>query len=92
MSEHTGNKENLTDDYSFDILGQLDLNNIDWEKEIKYIGALSGSVTGSFISTQLAWSLGLRIAGNAIDGRRITLARVSVWGAPLIGGATCGKD
>lgn len=51
-----------TDAFSFDPFKGLGFNDIDWEKEAKYVGALAGSVTGSFISTQLSWSLGLRIA------------------------------
>lgn len=62
MSKEPEAPQTITDDFSFDILKHLDLSKIDWEKEIKYIGALSGSVTGSFLSTQLSWSLGLRIA------------------------------
>ena len=57
--------------FSFDILDQVDFSKIDWEKEIKYVGALSGSVIGSFVSTQLSWSLGLRIAtvvGSSYSG------------------------
>ena len=48
--------------FSFDFLSDLDVSNINWEKEIKYVGALTGSVVGSFVSNQMAWSLGLRIA------------------------------
>ncbi len=62
MSKEKDSPNNITDDFSFDILKDLNLGNIDWEKEIKYVGALTGSVTGSFLSTQLSWSLGLRIA------------------------------
>ena len=60
MAKKTEKSSN--DNLSFDFLSDLDLSNINWEKEIKYVGALAGSVTGSFVSTQLSWSLGLRIA------------------------------
>lgn len=71
MSKQDNPSENITDDFSFDILKNLDITNIDWEKEIKYVGALSGSVIGSFVSQQLSWSLGLRIAtvvGSSYSG------------------------
>lgn len=54
--------KSISDDFSFDFLGKADFTSIDWAKEIKYVGALSGSVIGSFVSTQLSWSLGWRIA------------------------------
>ena len=71
MNKEKEAPEHSADGYSFDILQNLDLSNIDWEKEIKYVGALSGSVIGSFVSTQLSWSLGLRIAtvvGSSYSG------------------------
>ncbi len=71
MSKQNEAPKSITDDFSFDILKSLSLDNIDWEKEIKYVGALSGSVIGSFISTQLSWSLGVRIAavlGSSYSG------------------------
>ena len=46
---------------SFDFLKNINLDDLDYEKEFKYVGALTGSVVGSFVSTQLSWSLGLRV-------------------------------
>lgn len=60
MSKDNQKKEG--DSFSFDVLSDLDLSSVNWEKEIKYVGALTGSVIGSFVSTQMSWSLGLRIA------------------------------
>ena len=71
MPQKKESPENITEDFSFDILENLDLSQIDWEKEIKYVGALTGSVIGSFVSTQLSWSLALRIAavvGSSYSG------------------------
>ena len=44
-----------------DFIKKIDFDQINFEKEAKYIGALTGSVVGSFVSTQLSWSLGLRL-------------------------------
>ena len=44
-----------------DFLKKIDLDAIDFQKEAKYVGALTGSVVGGFISTQLSWSLALRL-------------------------------
>ncbi len=52
----------VSESFSFDFLNRFDIHSIDWEKEIKYVGALSGSVIGSFVSSQLSWSLAWRIA------------------------------
>ena len=71
MSETKDPSDNITDEFSFDFLKNLDMSNIDWEKEIRFVGALSGSVIGSFVSTQLSWSLALRIAtvvGSSYSG------------------------
>ena len=55
-------KKPAIDGFSFDFLSDLDLSQINWEKEIKYVGALTGSAIGSFVSSQMSWSLGWRIA------------------------------
>ena len=59
----TENDKNHFGDFELplDFLKKIDLDNINFEKEAKYIGALTGSVVGSFVSTQLSWSLGLRL-------------------------------
>lgn len=54
--------QSISENSPFDFLNRFDFDSINWEKEIKYVGALSGSVIGSFISSQLSWSLGWRIA------------------------------
>ena len=82
MSKEKKAPGNLADDFSFDILKNLDISNIDWEKEIKYVGALSGSVVGSFVSTQLSWSLGLRIAavlGSSYSGAILATVGYQVY-------------
>lgn len=74
--------ENIAEDLAFDILKNFDLSHIDWEKEIKYVGALSGSVIGSFVSTQLSWSLALRIAtvvGSSYSGAIIATLAYQIY-------------
>ena len=44
-----------------DFIKNIDFDAIDFAKEAKYVGALTGSVVGGFLSTQLSWSLGLRL-------------------------------
>lgn len=58
-----GNESNHFGDFDLplDFLKKLDLDAINFEKEAKYIGALTGSVLGSFVSTQLSWSLAMRL-------------------------------
>ncbi len=52
---------------SFDFLNQFNLDDLDLEREAKYVGALTGSVIGSFVSGHLSWSLGLRVV-SVISG------------------------
>ncbi len=82
MSTKKEAPNNIAEDFSFDILKNFDLSNIDWEKEIKYVGALSGSVIGSFVSTQLSWSLALRIAtviGSSYSGALLATIGYQVY-------------
>ena len=54
-----------------DFLKSIDLDKIDFHKEAKYVGALTGSVVGGFISTKLSWSLALRlvsVVGGSYSG------------------------
>ena len=46
---------------SFDFLKEINLDELDLQKEARYVGALAGSAVGSFISANLSWSLGLRV-------------------------------
>ena len=62
VSMNKDQQDPTPDAFSFDFLNELDLSTINWEREIKYVGALTGSVIGSFVSTKMAWSLGIRIA------------------------------
>ena len=59
----TGNNNNHFGDFDLplDFLKKVDFEAINFEKEAKYIGALTGSVLGSFVSTQLSWSLAMRL-------------------------------
>ena len=82
MSETKDPSDNTTDIFSFDILTDVDLSEIDWQKEIRFVGALSGSVIGSFVSTQLSWSLALRIA--TVVGSSYTGAVLATAGYQLL--------
>lgn len=61
--EENNSSENQSGNFQIplDFLKGLDLDAIDFLKEAKYVGALTGSVVGGFISTQLSWSLALRL-------------------------------
>ena len=61
--EENKNSEEAANDFQLplDFLKGIDLDAIDFHKEAKYVGALTGSVVGGFISTQLSWSLALRL-------------------------------
>ena len=57
--------------FSGRLLDDFNPEKLNWKDEIKYVGALAGSVTGSYVSTQLSLSLLLRIAtviGSAYSG------------------------
>jgi hypothetical protein len=58
------------------------LEGVDWERELKRIGALSGSVIGSVVSSRLALSLGMRIVsvvGASYGGLLVAAAAFEAW-------------
>lgn len=58
------------------------IDTIDWERELKRVGALSGSVIGSFVASRMSLSLGLRIVsvvGGSYGGMLAVAAAFEVW-------------
>ncbi len=70
--------------FPFDLLGSLniDLDRIEWDRELKRIGALSGSVIGSVVSSRLSFSLGMRIVsvvGGSYSGVIAATLAYEAW-------------
>lgn len=63
---------------SFDFFEDLDFNAVEWNKEFRTVGALTGSVVGSYVSQRLAFSLAMRV---------VTVVGASYSGAILAGAA-----
>ncbi len=70
--------------FSFDALNNLgiSLDQVNWERELKRIGALSGSVIGSYVSSRMALSLGLRlvsVVGGSYSGLIAATVAYEAW-------------
>ncbi|MEZ4701369.1 MAG: hypothetical protein R2834_13615 [Rhodothermales bacterium] len=70
--------------FPFEALNDLRVNleSVDWERELKRVGALAGSVVGSFVSSRMALSLGMRIVtvvGGSYGGAIAVTLAYEAW-------------